>query len=81
MAAKPTTAYKKLWSVLEMLRAQKGMDYETLAVKAHCTIRTTYNDRQNPEKMPIERMLRYFKAVGAEPEKVVQSIAVMAAQL
>lgn len=81
MAAKPASTYRKLWSIIEMLRAQKGMDYDTLAVKAHCTSRTTYNDRQTTEKIPLERLLRYFNAVGAEPERVVQSIAVMAAQL
>lgn len=81
MAAKSTNAYKKLWSVVEMLRMQKGMDYETLAVKAHCTSRTIYNDRSSPEKIPLKRLLRYLGAVGAEPDKVVQSIAMMAAQL
>lgn len=70
----------KLWSIIEMLRTQRQMDYDTLAVKVHCHERTVYNDRMHPEKMPLERTLRYFGVLGVTPMKIIQALMRLVAE-
>lgn len=51
---------RKLWSIVEMLKARYSMDDEKLAATARVTTRTLRNDRANPDNIPLERLLRYL---------------------
>lgn len=51
---------RKLWSVVEMLKARYGLDDEQLGARAKVTARTVRNDRTNPGNIPLERLLRYL---------------------
>lgn len=51
---------RKLWSIVEMLKARYSMNDEQLAATARVTVRTVRSDRNNPDGIPIERLLRYL---------------------
>ena len=51
---------RKLWSLVEMLKARYDLDDEHLAATAKCTTRTVRSDREHPDKIPLERLLRYL---------------------
>ena len=51
---------RKLWSIVEMLKARHDMDDEQLAETARVTSRTVRSDLANPGNIPLERVLRYI---------------------
>lgn len=51
---------RKLWSIVEMLKARYELDDEHLAATAKCTARTVRSDRSNPGGIPLDRLIRYL---------------------
>ncbi len=51
---------RKLWSIVEMLKARYELDDEQLGARAEVTARTVRSDRSNPENIPLGRVLRYI---------------------
>ena len=51
---------RKLWSIVEMLKARYGLDDEQLGARAKVTSRTVRSDRANPDNIPLERVIRYI---------------------
>lgn len=65
----------KLWSVLDMLKSRNRLTDYDLAVKAGVSDRTVRKDRMYPEKIPLERLLRYFSLfmTGSQFVSVIES--------
>lgn len=51
---------RKLWSIVEMLKARYDLDDEQLGARADVSARTVRNDRSNPDSIPLGRLLRYL---------------------
>ena len=51
---------RKLWSIVEMLKARHELTDEQLGARANVGARTVRNDRANPDNIPLDRMIRYL---------------------
>lgn len=66
---------RKVWSIIEMLKARYSMDDEQLATVARVTTRTLRSDRKNPDNIPLERLIRYLgiELTGSEIVAAVET--------
>lgn len=64
---------RKLWSIVEMLKARHGYDDEKLGARANVTARTVRNDRANPDGIPLERVIRYI-GIGLTGNELIKAI-------
>lgn len=67
------TAERKLFSIIAMAQSMKGLTDAELAVLAHTTPQTFSRDKKYPMKMPMERFVRYLKAV-LSPDEIAAAL-------
>lgn len=60
----------KMWSILDMLKSRYRLTDYDFAEKAKVSDRTVRRDRICPEKIPLERLLRYFSIFMTESQFV-----------
>lgn len=73
------SASRKIWALIEMLSARMQYSDDQMAAKAQVCVRTLYNDRQNPEKIPMLRLLRYL-SIGLTGNEIVKALELAVAE-
>lgn len=53
----------KIWSIVELVKQKRDLTDWDLAKAAEVSDRTVRNDRMNPEKIPVGRLLRYLSFI------------------
>ena len=58
----------KIWSIVELVKQKRDLTDWDLAKAAEVSDRTVRNDRMNPEKIPVGRLLRYLSFIMTDTE-------------
>lgn len=53
----------KIWSIVELVKQKRDLTDLDLAKAAEVSDRTVRNDRMNPDKIPVGRLLRYLSFI------------------
>ncbi len=72
-ARQPTDA-TKIWSLIVMLWKMDGSSVQDLAKRIGYSQETVYRDMKSPGKMPVDRMIQYFRVLGIPFSKIVCAI-------
>lgn len=58
----------KIWSIVELVKQKRDLTDWDLAKAAEVSDRTVRNDRTNPEKIPVGRLLRYLSFIMTDTD-------------
>ncbi len=72
----PPSKAEDLWAIIQMQRERLHISKDELAVKVHCSIDTVRRDAKYPEKIPLERLLAYFRVLGIPIGSAIRAIMV-----
>lgn len=53
----------KMWGIIESEKYKKSLTDSDLSILAGVSERTVRSDRENPGKIPLNRLLKYFEVV------------------
>lgn len=64
MSRKPLVSPEmKMWGIIESEKYKKSLTDSDLSILAGVSERTVRSDRENPGKIPLNRLLKYFEVV------------------
>lgn len=64
MSRKPLVSPEmKMWGIIENEKYKKSLTDSDLSILAGVSERTVRSDRENPGKIPLNRLLKYFEVV------------------
>ena len=58
----------KIWSIVELVKQKRDLTDWDLAKAAEVSDRTVRNDRTNPDKIPVGRLLRYLSFIMTDTD-------------
>ena len=58
----------KIWSIVELVKRKRDLTDWDLAKAAEVSDRTVRNDRMNPDKIPVGRLLRYLSFIMTDTD-------------
>ena len=70
----PPSDAKKLWAIIHMQQELKGMRSDETAKRLHCSVETVRRDAVYPEKMSLDRFIRYCQITGTPIASVIQTV-------
>lgn len=65
-----TSADRRLFSIIDGIKARREMNDSELAIVGHTTQATVSRDRKEPKRMTLERFIRYISPEITEAEFV-----------